>query len=128
MTEKQLDLIWLNWFEEAFTRLRRQADQQNRRYRRGRLYVGCFRAAYRDASVPTWCWPYSGRPTRPLGFENRRVKAVSHFTRWMPSALAAANKRVSNILAKVEGELPTAVKPELLVDAAETATPGCRTA
>ena len=35
--------------------------------------------------------------------------------------LAAANKRVSNILAKVEGELPTAVKPELLVDAAEKA-------
>ena len=36
---------------------------------------------------------------------------------------------MSNILAKVEGELPTAVKPELLVDAAEKAlAAGCRTA
>ena len=61
------------------------------------------------------------RPTRPLDFD-RRVKAVSHFrTLDAALALAAANKRVSNILAKVEGELPTAVKPELLVDAAEKA-------
>lgn len=53
---------------------------------------------------------------------DRRIKAVSHFrTLDAALALAAANKRVSNILAKVEGELPTAVKPELLVDAAEKA-------
>jgi len=61
------------------------------------------------------------RPTRPLDFD-RRVKAVSHFRSLDAAlALAAANKRVSNILAKVEGELPTTVKPELLQDAAEKA-------
>ncbi|MGL6149738.1 MAG: glycine--tRNA ligase subunit beta [Aeromonas sobria] len=53
---------------------------------------------------------------------DRRIKAVSHFrTLDAALALAAANKRVSNILAKAEGELPTAVKPELLQDAAEKA-------
>ncbi|MEH8153768.1 glycine--tRNA ligase subunit beta [Aeromonas caviae] len=53
---------------------------------------------------------------------DRRIKAVSHFrTLDAALALAAANKRVSNILAKVEVPLPTTVKPELLVDAAEKA-------
>ena len=37
------------------------------------------------------------------------------------ASLAAANKRVGNILKKVEGELPTEVKDELLQEAAERA-------
>lgn len=61
------------------------------------------------------------RPTRPADFDSR-VKAVSHFRSLEAStALAAANKRVSNILAKVEGEIPTTINAQLLVESAEKA-------
>ncbi|KQV60792.1 glycine--tRNA ligase subunit beta [Pelomonas sp. Root1217] len=60
-------------------------------------------------------------PTR-LGDVPRRLEAVRAFA-LLPEAasLAAANKRVSNILKKVEGEVPTEVKSELLKEAAEQA-------
>ncbi|MEO6279030.1 glycine--tRNA ligase subunit beta [Roseateles sp.] len=60
-------------------------------------------------------------PTR-LGDIPRRLEAVRAFAALAEAAsLAAANKRVANILKKVEGELPTEVKPELLQEAAEQA-------
>lgn len=50
------------------------------------------------------------------------MKAVSHFrTLDAADALAAANKRVSNILAKFDGTLNPAVNEALLQDAAEQA-------
>ncbi len=60
-------------------------------------------------------------PTR-LGDVPKRLEAVRAFAALAEAAsLAAANKRVGNILKKVEGELPTEVKPELLTEAAEQA-------
>ncbi|MEN3110479.1 glycine--tRNA ligase subunit beta [Uliginosibacterium paludis] len=61
------------------------------------------------------------RPQR-LGDVAKRLAAVRAFAA-LPeaAALAAANKRVGNILKKIEGELPTEVKPALLVEAAEQA-------
>ncbi|MDR7332945.1 glycine--tRNA ligase subunit beta [Roseateles asaccharophilus] len=60
-------------------------------------------------------------PTR-LGDVPKRLVAVRAFAALAEAAsLAAANKRVGNILKKVEGELPTEVKPELLQEAAEQA-------
>jgi glycyl-tRNA synthetase beta chain len=60
-------------------------------------------------------------PTR-LGDVPKRLEAVRAFAALPEAAsLAAANKRVGNILKKVDGELPTAVKPELLAEAAEQA-------
>lgn len=60
-------------------------------------------------------------PTR-LGDVPRRLEAVRAFAALPEAAsLAAANKRVGNILKKVEGELPTEIKPELLQEAAERA-------
>lgn len=61
------------------------------------------------------------RPSRPLDFD-RRIRAVTEF-RQLPEAesLAAANKRIRNILRKLEGELPFAVHTELLVEPAELA-------
>ena len=45
------------------------------------------------------------RPTRPADFD-ARVRAVSHFrTLDSAEALAAANKRVSNILAKADAAI-----------------------
>ncbi|WKE67528.1 glycine--tRNA ligase subunit beta [Gallaecimonas kandeliae] len=61
------------------------------------------------------------RPTKPVDFD-QRVKAVSAFRALdAAEALAAANKRVGNILSKVDGELPTEVVKERLVEAAEVA-------
>ena len=52
----------------------------------------------------------------------KRLAAVRAFNALPEAAsLAAANKRVGNILKKVEGELPTDVKDELLQEAAERA-------
>ena len=60
-------------------------------------------------------------PTR-LGDVPKRLEAVRAFAALAEAAsLAAANKRVGNILKKVEGELPTEVRPELLKEAAEQA-------
>ena len=61
------------------------------------------------------------RPQR-LGDVAKRLAAVRAFAA-LPEApaLAAANKRVGNILKKVEGEVPTAINPALLVESAEKA-------
>lgn len=60
------------------------------------------------------------KPTQPLDFD-RRVKAVAAF-RALPAAesLAAANKRISNILKKLD-TVPTTVDPALFQEEAEKA-------
>jgi glycyl-tRNA synthetase beta chain len=57
-----------------------------------------------------------------LGDLRQKLLAVAQFSS-LPEApaLAAANKRVGNILKKAEGEVSGTVKPELLVEAAEKA-------
>lgn len=61
------------------------------------------------------------RPTVPLDFD-RRMLAVSAF-RGLPEAqsLAAANKRIRNILKKADSKLPAEVDQTLLQEAAEQA-------
>jgi glycyl-tRNA synthetase beta chain len=69
--------------------------------------LGRFRAWYQDEgyTVDTIQAVLARRPTRPADFD-ARMKAVSHFrTLEAASALAAANKRVSNILAKSDETL-----------------------
>lgn len=87
------------------------------------FFMGRFRAWYQDQgiSVDVILAVLARRPTAPADFESR-IKAVAHFrTLEQALALAAANKRVSNILAKVEGELPATIDEALLVEAAEKA-------
>ncbi|PKG58657.1 glycine--tRNA ligase subunit beta [Shewanella sp. GutDb-MelDb] len=87
------------------------------------FFMGRFRAWYQDqgVSVDVILAVLARRPTAPADFESR-IKAVAHFrTLEQASALAAANKRVSNILAKVEGELPATIDAALLVEPAEKA-------
>ncbi|MDH3001051.1 glycine--tRNA ligase subunit beta [Chelonobacter oris] len=82
-----------------------------------------FRAWYQDEGfgVDVIQAVLARRPTKPADFD-ARVKAVSYFRRLdSAEALAAANKRVSNILAKVEGQLPTQVDRTLCQDPAEIA-------
>ncbi|WP_110458782.1 glycine--tRNA ligase subunit beta [Shewanella algidipiscicola] len=87
------------------------------------FFMGRFRAWYQDqgVSVDVILAVLARRPTSPADFESR-IKAVAHFrTLEQAQALAAANKRVSNILAKVEGELPATIDASLLVEGAEKA-------
>lgn len=65
------------------------------------------------------------RPTRPLDFD-RRVRAVDAF-RALPEAasLTAANKRIRNILKKVETELPSRIQSDLLREASERILAEC---
>lgn len=82
-----------------------------------------FRAWYQDKGIATdvILSVLARYPTRPADFD-ARINAVSHFrTLEQAEALAGANKRVSNILAKVDGELPSDINPALLQDAAEIA-------
>ncbi|VTM91594.1 Glycine--tRNA ligase beta subunit [Raoultella ornithinolytica] len=83
--------------------------------------LGRFRAWYQDEgyTVDTIQAVLARRPTRPADFD-ARMKAVSHFrTLEEAAALAAANKRVSNILAKSEETLNDAVHASVLKEAAE---------
>ncbi|MGH1431075.1 MAG: glycine--tRNA ligase subunit beta [Neptuniibacter sp.] len=80
-----------------------------------------FRAWYEDANInaEVFLSVLALKPSRPLDFD-RRVKAVSHFRSLAEAdALAAANKRVSNILNK-QGVTDIAdVQPGLLSEEAE---------
>ena len=69
--------------------------------------LGRFRAWYQDEGIAVDVIQavLARRPTRPADF-NARVRAVSHFrTLDSAEALAAANKRVSNILAKADAAI-----------------------
>ena len=82
--------------------------------------LGRFRAWYQDEGIAVDVIQavLARRPTRPADFD-ARVRAVSHFrTLDSAEALAAANKRVANILAKAEGDIG-AIDVELCVEPAE---------
>lgn len=85
--------------------------------------MGRYRAMYQDQGIPT---PViravlAVAPTRPLDFD-RRVRAVQTFmTQPEADALAAANKRVGNILGKQGGDVASEINTGLLDEAAEKA-------
>ncbi|WGK81482.1 glycine--tRNA ligase subunit beta [Vibrio aestuarianus] len=83
--------------------------------------LGRFRAWYQDEgfSVDIIQAVLARHPTKPADFD-KRVKAVSHFRELEAAeALAAANKRVGNILAKFDGQLATEINLTLLQEDAE---------
>jgi glycyl-tRNA synthetase beta chain len=83
--------------------------------------LGRFRAWYQEEghAVDTIQAVLARRPTRPADFD-ARVKAVTHFrTLEAAAALAAANKRVSNILAKSNDTLLDHVHASVLKEPAE---------
>jgi glycyl-tRNA synthetase beta chain len=83
--------------------------------------LGRFRAWYQEEghAVDTIQAVLARRPTKPADFD-ARVKAVTHFrTLDAAAALAAANKRVSNILAKSSDTLLDQVHASVLKEPAE---------
>lgn len=80
-----------------------------------------FRAVYEDANIPTEVFQSvaAKQLTQPLDI-NQRVLAVHEFSKLpQAQALAAANKRVSNILAKQNSSPSAQVNPALLQEDAE---------
>lgn len=85
--------------------------------------LGRFRAWYQDEgyAVDVIQAVLARRPTSPSDFD-RRVSAVAAFSKLdAAAALAAANKRVANILAKVTETIPQQVSTNLLQESAEQA-------
>ncbi|OCG33097.1 glycine--tRNA ligase subunit beta [Gilliamella sp. Choc4-2] len=82
---------------------------------------GRFRAWYQEQgfAIDTIQAVLALNPTKPADFD-ARIKAVTHF-RTLPeaSSLAEANKRVSNILSKVEVTIPEQINAALLEAGAE---------
>lgn len=85
--------------------------------------LGRFRAWYQDEgfNIDVIQSVLALRPTKPANFDDR-VRAVSQFRKLeQAEALAAANKRVANILAKIEGYIPSQVNVDLLKETQEVA-------
>ncbi len=81
------------------------------------------RAYYQDQGIgpDTVAAVASLKPTRPLDFD-QRVRAVNNFrTLEEAEALAAANKRISNIIKKVQGAVAEKVDESLFNEAQEKA-------
>lgn len=82
-----------------------------------------FRAMFEDAQIPAEVFQsvVAKQLSQPLDI-NQRVLAVNEFNKLpQAQALAAANKRVSNILAKQSAGISTDVNPSLLQEDAEKA-------
>lgn len=83
--------------------------------------LGRFNAWYQDQNISTDIVKavMARRPTRPSDF-NKRIKAVTAFRALAASkSLAAANKRVGNILAKTQETIADSVNQSLLSEQAE---------
>lgn len=101
MVELKLDLDLLQLIELALTeqKVEAPADTANAIFE---FILQRFRAWFQDENIPTnvFLAVQARRPSRPLDFQ-QRVYAVNNFAALENAdALAAANKRVSNILAK----------------------------
>lgn len=80
-----------------------------------------FRAWYEEENIPAEVFQavQAKQLSQPLDINNR-VHAVNAFSQLpQAEALAAANKRVSNILNKIKGDVPTSLDNSLLQESAE---------
>ncbi|MBW7981013.1 glycine--tRNA ligase subunit beta [Enterobacillus tribolii] len=121
IVEKKLPLDLVTLTEEAVRLYGSKLTNKNVVDDVVEFMLGRFRAWYQEEghSVDTIQAVLARRPTRPADFD-ARVKAVSHFrTLEEAASLAAANKRVSNILAKATDTLNDHVHASQLKDPAE---------
>lgn len=121
MVEKQLPLDILDLVAKSQTLFGEKLTNLNVSTDVFEFMLGRFRAWYQDEGIEVDVIQavLARRPTKPVDFD-RRVKAVSHFrTLDAAESLAAANKRVSNILAKNNITTQGDVDQRLLSDEAE---------
>jgi len=123
MVEKQLPLDLLELIEFSKTTFGDKLTQASVSEEVLDFMLGRFRAWYEGEGfgVDVIQAVLARRPTNPADFD-RRVKAVAEFRKLDAAlALAAANKRVANILAKVTEAIPESINSALLSEEAEQA-------
>ncbi|KKL01800.1 glycine--tRNA ligase subunit beta [Rheinheimera mesophila] len=123
MVEKQLPLDLLELIEFSKTTFGDKLTQNSVSDEVLDFMLGRFRAWYEGEGfgVDVIQAVLARRPTNPADFD-RRVKAVAEFRKLDAAlALAAANKRVANILAKVTEAIPESINSALLSEDAEQA-------
>lgn len=121
MIEKDLDLDLQELLEIAAAALSEKADAKAAIDDVLKFMLDRLRAFFTDKNISADIFDavLACRPTRPVDF-SRRIVAVDAF-KSLPEAesLAAANKRISNILKKVEGKISTDIDESLLQEASE---------
>lgn len=121
--EGELDLDLLALVNTAATGLQGRLSEANTVDQVFDFIMERTRAYYADQGVAhdTFDAVLELKPTRPLDF-HQRLQAVGEFRKLVEAeSLAAANKRISNILTKAEANAPGKVDTKLLQEAAEKA-------
>jgi glycyl-tRNA synthetase beta chain len=123
LIEKQLDLDLAEAIEFAIQQFADKVKAEGLGLQVHDFIFDRLRARYEDEGVDVAVYQAvrALSPTAPLDFD-QRVQAVQAFrARSEAAALAAANKRVSNLLGKFDGEVPEVVANALLLEPAEQA-------
>ncbi|MFZ2319544.1 MAG: glycine--tRNA ligase subunit beta [Pseudomonas sp.] len=123
LIEKQLDLDLAEAIEFAIEQFEGKVKAEGLGLQVHDFIFDRLRARYEDEGVDVAVYQAvrALSPTAPLDFD-QRVQAVQAFrARSEAAALAAANKRVSNLLGKFDGEVPEVVANALLLEPAEQA-------
>ncbi len=122
LVEKEIDLDILACIQESITGFVDIEIEANLDAIVFEFFLERFRSWYVDEGIASNIFQsvIALKPPRPLDF-HRRILAVHHFNGLEQSAaLAAANKRVSNLLAKLDGSVTNlTVNSELLQENAE---------
>jgi glycyl-tRNA synthetase beta chain len=116
IVENQLILDLVDLIDTAISQLNGKLSNDNVKTDLLNFIFERFRAWYSDQNVSanTINAVMAVRPTKPLDFD-QRIKAVQHFQTLPESeSLSAANKRVKNILAKADIDVPQQVDTKLL--------------
>ena len=119
--EKQLDLDLATLITESINLFGDKLINENTAENVLDFIMGRFRAFYQEQGIALDVIQavLAKKPSAPLDFD-KRIKAVSFFGELAEAAtLAAANKRVGNILAKFDGQLYDGLKAELASEQAE---------
>ena len=119
--EKQLDLDLATLIEESISLFGDKLSNENTAENVLDFIMGRFRAFYQEQGIAVDVIQavLAKKPSAPLDFD-KRIKAVSYFGELTEAeTLAAANKRVGNILAKFDGQLYEEFKSELASEQAE---------
>lgn len=121
IVEKKLDLDIKQLIEQGISAYENFLTNDNTQADVIDFIMGRFTAYYqeKDIAIDVIHAVLAKKPTSPLDFD-QRIKAVTHFKELSEaSALAAANKRVGNILAKFKGELLSEFDISLATEAEE---------
>ena len=119
--EKQLDLNLATLIEESIQLFEGKLVNDNTADNVLDFIMGRFRAFYQEQGIALNVIQavLAKKPSAPLDFD-KRIKAVSFFGELAEAeTLAAANKRVGNILAKFDGQLYEMFNTELASEGAE---------